>query len=157
MYNMSRNVPGGKKLEMVNMSSRPKGIPYDDELHKAPRRRGMFTWLQVAVYLSCSFLAYYGMWIRSENYGVFDHLNDILSTGSFSAAAAAPLETVYLGIGTFDETLTLLNAIFIPGIARFDKSYWMLQVYFLGSLVQPITIWCVESFRTRNHRALISL
>lgn len=157
MYNMSRNVPSGQKLDMVSLPSRPKWIPYDDELCEAPRRRGKFAWFQVAVYISAAVLAYYGMWIRSERYGVFDHLNEIVSTGSYSPATAAPLQTVYLGIGPVDKTLTLLNAIFIPGIARFYKSYWMLQIYFLGSLVQPITIWCVESCRPRNHLALISL
>ena len=157
MYNMSRNVPSGQKLDMVNLPTRPKWIPYDDELCKSPKRRGKFAWFQIAVYVSAAVLAYYGMWIRSESYGVFDHLNEITSVRSFSPATNAPLQTVYLGISTIDETLTVLNAIFVPGIARFYKSYWMLQLYFLGSLVQPITIWCVESCRMRNHLALISL
>jgi hypothetical protein len=157
MYNMSRNVPSGQKLNMVSLPARPKWIPYDDELCKTPERRGKFAWFQVAVYLSAALLAYYGMWIRSESYGVFDYLNQIVSTRSLSPATTAPLQTTYTGISAIDETLTLLNGIFVPGTGRFYKSYWMLQVYFLGSLVQPITVWCVESCRIRNHLSLISL
>lgn len=42
MYNMSRNVPSGQKLDMVNLPSRPKWIPFDDELCQIPARRGKF-------------------------------------------------------------------------------------------------------------------
>jgi hypothetical protein len=157
MYNMSRNIPSGQKLDMVKVASHPKWIPYDDELYIAPKRRGIFAWLQVAVYLSIAALAYYGMWTRTESYGVYDYLNGIISTGSYSPATTAPLQTIYVSISSIDETLTLLNGIFVPGIGRFYKSFWMLQIYFLGSLAQPITVWCIESFRERNSLASISL
>lgn len=157
LYNMSRNVPSAQKLDMVNLPSRPKWIPFYDELYKPPKPRGKLAWFHIAFYVSTAVLAYYGMWIRPESYGVFDHLNAITTTKSFSPATTAPLRTVYLGISSIDETLAVLNAIFVPGTGRFYKSFWMLQLYFLGSLVQPIAIWCVESCRTRNHLALISL
>jgi hypothetical protein len=71
MYNMSRNIPSGQKLDMVKVASHPKWIPYDDELYVTPKRRGIFAWLQVAVYLSIAVLAYYGMWTRTESYNIY--------------------------------------------------------------------------------------
>jgi hypothetical protein len=135
MYNMSCNIPSGQKLDMVKVVSRPKWIPYDDELYIAPRRRGIFAWLHVAVYLSIAALVYYRMWTRTESYSVYNYLNRIISIGSYSLATTALLQTVYVSISSVDKTLTLLNRIFVPGIGRFYKSYWMLQIYFLGSLV----------------------
>lgn len=157
MFNVSRNVPFGEKLDMVPLPPRAKWIPYYDELSSKPKPRGIYGWLLIAVYIAISVLSYYGMWIRSESYGLGSYLEEIVKNKEFAEASNYPLKTFYTGISAVDGVLTFLSAVFTPGVARFYKSYWVLQIYFLGSLVQPIAIWAIESCRKRHALTPVSL
>jgi len=157
MFGVSKNLPLSYKLDTVDLPPRPKFVPFQDELARPPKPRGISGWLQAATYIACSALCYYGMWIQPAKYGLYDHFDTVVKTGIFHENPSFPLKTTYTGIGAIDEILTFLDAAFMSGVARWHKGFWMLQIYFLGFLLQPIAIWGVESFRKRNNMALISL
>jgi hypothetical protein len=158
MFNASCNIPLSEKLDMIDLPPRPKLIPFKDELATAPKPRGIYGWLQVATYLAWAGAAYYGMWLRPSKYGLAEHFVSTLTTGVFPEMPVGfPLKRTYTGISVFDNTLTFLDTAFMSGIAGWHKGFWMLQVYFLGLLLQPIAIWAIESCRKRNAMSLLSL
>ncbi|KAI9745064.1 MAG: hypothetical protein M1818_001342 [Claussenomyces sp. TS43310] len=157
MYNFSSNIPLSEKLDGLEFSSRPKLIPYKDELAAAPESRGLHGWYLMAFYLACSLLVHYGMWIRSAEYGLDVHFGSIITTGTFPYDPNFPLKRTYTGIGAIDNYLTFLSAAYMPGLAGWDKNFGTLQMYFLGMLIQPIAIWSIESCRKRNALTLLAL
>lgn len=58
---------------------------------------------------------------------------------------------------TIDNYLVFLSAAYMPGLNDWDQNRGILQMYFLGMLIQPITVWSVEAYRKRNMLTPISL
>ncbi|KIW73680.1 hypothetical protein PV04_01778 [Phialophora macrospora] len=104
----------------------------------------------IGFYLLFAALVHYGMWIRSAHYGLGDHLETVLKTGTFSDDPSFPLKQKYTGIAPIDNYLVFLAAAYMPGLNNWDEHFATLQMYFLGMLIQPIAIWCVEAYRRRN-------
>lgn len=149
-FNFSRSMPLAEKLDSPSLARVPKLVPYKDELLSNPVPRGMKKWYFMGFYLLVAVLVYYGMWTWSAHYGLGEHLKSTLETGTFSYDPTFPLKRTFTGIKRVDNYLTFLSAIFMPGINNWDASFGMLQMYFLGMLVQPIAVWSVEAYRKRN-------
>lgn len=156
-FNFSRNMPLAEKLDTVELSSAPKLIPYKDELLSTPHSRGAKKWQFIGFYLSIAALVHYGMWVWSSHYGLSDHLEDILKAGKFTHDPEFPLKPKYIGIKSIDDYLVFLAAIYMTGLNNWNESFGMLQMYFLGMLVQPITVWSIEAYRKRNMFTPLSL
>lgn len=156
-FNFSRNMPLAEKLNSPKLSPIPRLVPYKDELLSTPRPRGMKKWYIIGFYLTVAALVHYGMWVRSAHYGLEDHLGTILKTGTFTYDANFTLKRNYIGIKSVDDYLAFLAAIFMTGLNNWDRNFGMLQLYFLGMLVQPITVWTVEAYRKRNMLTPVSL
>lgn len=91
MFNFSGNQPYAEKLDMVELPSRPKLIPYKDELVHAPELRGRMGWLQMAVYMALALGAYYGMWMHSKKAGLAEEFAGILRSPKRAAEKDARL------------------------------------------------------------------
>lgn len=157
-FNFSRNMPLAEKLDSPKLSPVPRLAPYKDELLSPPRPRGAMRWYLIAFYLAIAYVVHHTMWVRSESFGLGEHLGQILETGKFTYDDSfPPLKRMYFGIAAIDDYLVFLTAIFMTGLKRWDESFGMLMVYFLGMLVQPIAVWTVEAFRKRNSLTPLAL
>lgn len=146
----SRNMPLAERLDNRKLDQKPKLIPFKDELLSPPRPRGRAKWVFIAFYLLVAAAVHYGMWVWSAHYDLGVHIGAIIKTGTFPNDSTFPIKRKYIGIGVIDDYLVFLAAAYMPGLNNWDKSFGMLQMYFLGMLVQPIAIWTVEAFRKRN-------
>ncbi|KAJ0416307.1 hypothetical protein BJY00DRAFT_304207 [Aspergillus carlsbadensis] len=149
-FNFSRNIPMAEKLDSPTLKPVPRLVPYKDELLTPPKPRGAKNWYFMGLYLAIGAVVYYGMWIQSAHFGIESHLGAALTTGKFEFDDNFTLKRSYTGIAALDQYLVMLTAIFVPGLKSWDPNYWMLQLYFLGMLVQPVAVWTVEAFRKRN-------
>lgn len=156
-FNFSRNMPLAEKLNSPKMTSVPKLVPYKDELLSSPVPRGSKKWYFIGFYLLIAALVYYGMWIRSDHYDLGKQFGAILTTGKFSYDPSFPLKRKYTGIKVVDNYLVFLAAAYMPGLKNWDQNFGTLQLYFLGMLVQPLTVWSVEAYRKRNGMTPLSL
>lgn len=156
-FNFSRNMPLAEKLNSPKLSSVPRLVPYKDELLSSPAPRGASKWYFIGFYLLVAGLVHYGMWVRSAHYGLGDQLETILKTGTFSYDPTFPLKRKYIGIKLVDDYLVFLAAAYMPGLKSWDRNFGTLQMYFLGMLIQPITVWSVEAYRKRNGLTPVSL
>lgn len=156
-FNFSRNMPMAEKLESPSLKTAPRLIPYKDDLLSAPKARGMNKWYFIGFYLLVAALTHYGMWIRSAHYGLGDHIGTIMQTGQFVDDPRFTLKRTYAGIKIVDQYLAFLAAVFMTGVNNWDHNFGMIQLYFLGMLVQPIAVYSVEAFRKRNLLSPISL
>ncbi|KAH6871228.1 FAD-binding domain-containing protein [Thelonectria olida] len=156
-FNFSRNMPLAEKLNSPKLTPVPRLVPYKDELLSSPARRDMKKWYFIAFYLLVAGLVHYGMWMRSAHYDLGHHLETTLKTGTFSYDSAFPLKRKYIGIKPIDDYLVFLAAAYMPGLNNWDPNFGMIQMYFLGMLVQPITVWSIEAYRKRNMLTPISL
>jgi hypothetical protein len=156
-FNFSRNMPLAEKLNSPKLSSVPRLIPYKDELLSTPAPRGSKKWYFIGLYLLVAGLVHYGMWIWSTHYDLGSHLETILRTGKFSEDPDFLLKRKYVGIKLVDNYLAFLAAAYMPGLKGWDQNFGTLQMYFLGMLIQPITVWSVEAYRKRNKLTPLSL
>ncbi|KAF7549510.1 hypothetical protein G7Z17_g6330 [Cylindrodendrum hubeiense] len=156
-FNFSRNMPLAEKLDNPKLSPVSRLVPYKDELLSSPVPRGLKKWYFVGFYLLVAGLVHYGMWIWSAHYGLGDHLGTIVQTGTFYSDPGFPLKRRYTGVKPIDDYLVFLAAAYMPGLNNWDQNFGMLQMYFLGMLLQPITVWSVEAYRKRNMLTPISL
>lgn len=154
--NLSHNIPLAEKLENPKLGSKPRLVPYKDELLRAPKASGMSKWYFVAIYLLISGLCYYGMWVQPGYYGLWDHLDTILTTGEFPYNSGFPLKRIYTGSRFIDNIFVYLSAVFMSGLKDWDPCFRFTNLYFLGILIQPIAVLTVESFRKRNLQTLLS-
>jgi hypothetical protein len=150
-------MPLAEKLNSPKLSPVPRLVPYKDELLSSPTPRGMKKWYFIAFYLLIGGLVHYGMWIRSAHYGLGDHLGAVLKTGEFSYDPSFPLKRKYIGIKPIDDYLVFLAAAYMPSLNNWDPNFGILQMYFLGMLVQPIAVWSIEAYRKRNALTPVSL
>ncbi|KAK4956217.1 hypothetical protein LTR10_005738 [Elasticomyces elasticus] len=111
----------------------------------------------VGSYLLIAGLCYYGMWVQPGRYGLWDHLDTVLTTGVFPYGSGFPLKRTYTGIKSIDNIFVYLSAVFMSGLKDWDPSFRFMNLYFLGILVQPITVWTVEAYRKRNLSTPLSL
>jgi hypothetical protein len=149
-FNFSRNMPLAEKLTSPIIKPVPKLVPYKDELLSTPVSRGLKKWYFIGFYLVIAALVHYGMWVWSGNYGLDVHLGSIVTTGKFSYDPSFPLKRKYIGIKPIDDYLAFLAAAYMPGLKNWAPEFSILQIYFLGMLIQPIAIWTVEAYRKRN-------
>lgn len=156
-FNFSRNMPLAEKLDSPQLNPTPRLVPYKDELLSSPIPRGVKKWYFITFYLSVAGLVHYGMWSWSAYYGLGDHLTAIVQSGKFSYDPWFPLKRTYIGIKPIDDYLVFLAAAYMPGLNKWDKHFGTLQMYFLGMLIQPITVWSVEAYRKRNMLTPLSL
>jgi hypothetical protein len=156
LFNLSRNVPQGKKLDMVDIPARPRLIPYDDELQSEPNSRGWRGWLIAAVFVALSVIGYWGMHMRTAELGLSDYLRSTTANLKF-ADNGASLRNKYTSIAAIDNALAFVVSFFMPGTAKWDQGLWILQLYFLGSFFAIVAVWSVEACRKRNALTLISL
>ncbi|KIX00081.1 uncharacterized protein Z518_10218 [Rhinocladiella mackenziei CBS 650.93] len=156
-FNFSRNMPLAEKLNTPKLTPVPRLVPYKDELLSAPVPRGIKKWYFIGFYLTIAALVHYGMWIWSVHYGLGAHIEAILKTGKFSYDPSFPLKHNYIGIAPIDNYLVFLAAAYMPGLNNWDPNFSTLQMYFLGMLVQSITVWSVEAYRKRNALTLVAL
>jgi hypothetical protein len=156
-YNISRSIEPAEKLHDSKPTLNSRLIPYKDELLKAPTASGMKKWYWVAAYLLTSGICYYGMWVQPGYYGLWEHLETILTTGEFPYNSGFPLKRVYTGYGTVDNIFVYLAAVFMSGLKDWDPSFRFLNLYFEGSLIQPLAVWTVESYRKRNQLTLLAM
>ncbi|KAK4891341.1 hypothetical protein LTR27_009995 [Elasticomyces elasticus] len=111
----------------------------------------------VGSYLLIAGLCYYGMWVQPGRYGLWDHLDTVLTTGVFPYDSGFPLKRTYTSIKFVDNIFVYLSAVFMSGLKDWDPSFRFMNLYFLGILVQPITVWTVEGYRKRNLYTPLSL
>jgi hypothetical protein len=156
-FNFSRNLPLAERLDNPKPKRQAKLVPYKDELLSTPTPRGVKKWLWVGFYLAVAALVHYGMWVWSAHYELGPHLISIIELGSFDSHPKFELQRRFTGIDPIDDYLQFLTAIFIPGINEWDLNYGTLSRYFLFGLIQPIALWTVEAFRTRNKMTLLSV
>lgn len=156
-FNFSRNMPLAEKLDNPKLSPVSRLVPYKDELLSSPQPRGVKKWYFMGFYLLIAAIVYYGMWVWSAHYGLGDHLEAVLKTGGFTFDPAFTLKRKYIGIKPIDDYLVFLAAVFMPGLNNWDQDFRVLQLYFLGMLIQPIAVWTVEAYRKRNMLTPVSL
>jgi hypothetical protein len=150
-------MPLAERLNSPKLAPMPRLVPYKDELLSTPKPRDKKKWYFIGFYLLVAALVHYGMWVRSAHYGLEGHLGTILETGRFTYDPDFPLKQKYIGIKFIDDYLVFLAAAYMPGLNNWDPNFGMLQMYFLGMLVQPITVWSVEAYRKRNLLTPVSL
>lgn len=150
-------MPLAEKLDSPKMTPVPRLVPYKDELLSPPVPRGTKKWYFIGFYLLVAGIVHYGMWVWPANYELGHNLGAILETGQFSYDTSFPLKRKYLGVKVIDDYLVFLAVIFTPGLKNWNQNFAMLQLYFLGMLVQPITVWAIEAFRKRNMLTPISM
>lgn len=153
----SKFMPNARKVTVFDYEEKPKMIPYHDDLYTVPVSRGIVGWLQILLFVILAASCYYGMWVHPNTYGLFDSMAEIVDAGYFSDFPDLVLEREFTGIQAIDDLLYMLNVIFLPGILRWNQAYTVLQFYFLGMLVAPITIYAAESHRKRNKLSPVSL
>ncbi|KAH7142131.1 FAD-binding domain-containing protein [Dactylonectria macrodidyma] len=156
-FNFSRNMPLAEKLDNPKLSPVPRLVPYKDELLSSPVPRGIKKWYFIGFYLLVAGFVHYGMWEWSAHYRLGDHLGEILETGTFSFDTEFPLKRKYIGIKAIDDYLVFLAAAYMPGLNNWDQNFGMLQMYFLGMLIQPIAVWSIEAYRKRNMLTPVTL
>ncbi|UPK90661.1 hypothetical protein LCI18_001596 [Fusarium solani-melongenae] len=149
-FNFSRNMPLAEKLSTPSINPVPRLVPYKDELLSAPVSRGLKKWYFIAFYLLIAGLVHYGMWMRSASYGLGEHLEATVESGTWEYDTDFPVKRSYIGISFIDDYLAFLAAVFVPGLKDWDANFGMIQLYFLGMLLQPIAVYVVESYRKRN-------
>ncbi|KAF7541677.1 hypothetical protein G7054_g424 [Neopestalotiopsis clavispora] len=151
-FNFSRHMPFAEKLNNPHLNRVPRLVPYKDELLVTPRSRGVTKFYFMGLYLLVAAVVYYGMWVWSANWGLQEHLEPVLTTGNFTYDTSFSLKRRYTGWKAIDDYLAFLAAIFVPGLKNWAPHFGMLQMYFLGMLIQPFTVWTVEAYRRRNRR-----
>ncbi|KAK5674431.1 hypothetical protein LTS10_012819 [Elasticomyces elasticus] len=127
------------------------------KLLRARTTAGFGKYYFVGSYLLIAGLCYYGMWVQPGRYGLWDHLDTVLTTGGFPYDSGFPLKRTYTGIKFVDNIFVYLSAVFMSGLKDWDPSFRFMNLYFLGILVQPITVWTVEGYRKRNLSTPLSL
>ncbi|KAH8896928.1 FAD-binding domain-containing protein [Thozetella sp. PMI_491] len=155
-FNFSRNMPLAEKLDNPKIVPVPRLVPYKDELLSSPKPRGIKKWYFMGFYLLIAGLVHYGMWVQSTHYGLGDHVGATLTSGKFSYDPEFPLKRTYTGIKPIDDYLVFLAVAYMPGLNNWDQNFSILQMYFLGMLVQPIAVWTVEAYRHRNFLTPVS-
>lgn len=154
---LSSSISLAERLNGLMPGAKPLLIPYKDALLKAPEDSGVVKWYFVASYLLIAGLCYYGMWVQPGYYGLWDHLNTVLTTGEFPYDSGFPLKRTYIGNKFIDTIFVYLSAVFMSGLKDWDPSFRFMNIYFLGVLVQPIAVWTVEAYRRRNRLTPLSL
>lgn len=149
-FNFSRNMPLAEKLDTPKLAPCPRLVPYKDELLRTPTSRGASKFYFIAFYLAIAALVHYGMWIRSAHYGLGEHLGGVLTTGKYTYDPEFTLKRTYVSIKFVDDYLVFLAAVYMPGLNNWEPQFGMIQMYLLGMLVQPITVWSIEAYRRRN-------
>ncbi|KAK3652918.1 hypothetical protein LTR56_004866 [Elasticomyces elasticus] len=139
------------------MGHQSEFAPYKGEQLRAPKTAGSGKYYFVGSYLLIAGLCYYGMWVQPGHYGLWDHLDTVLTTGEFPYNSDFPLKRTYTGIKFIDNIFVYLSAVFMSGLKNWDPSFRFMNIYFLGILVQPITVWTVETYRQRNLSTPLSL
>ncbi|KFY40946.1 hypothetical protein V495_05159 [Pseudogymnoascus sp. VKM F-4514 (FW-929)] len=154
---LSRHIPLAEMLDGQNLGQKSLLVPYKTELLRAPTAPGMSKWYFVGAYLLISGICYYGMWVQPGYYGLWDHMGKVLTTGEFPYNSGFPLKRTYIGNEFIDNIFMYLSVVFMSGLKDWDPSFRFHNVYFLGILIQPITVWAVEAFRKRNLRTPVSM
>jgi hypothetical protein len=79
----------------------------------------------------------------------------IVASGVFENGL--PLKRTYTGIALLDFGLSFFVTAFMAGPAGWDDGVRLQQIHFILSFFAVVSIWTVESFRTRNRWRVISL
>ncbi|KAJ4244000.1 hypothetical protein NW762_014613 [Fusarium torreyae] len=149
-FNFSRNMPLAEKLDTPSLKPVPRLVPYKDELLATPTSRGTKKWYLIATYLALSGLVHFAMWTRSATWDLGTHLEATLTEGVWKFDPDFPVKDSYIGIKWVDDYLVFLAAIFVPALKDWNVDFGMIHMYFLGMILQPIAVGCVESYRKRN-------
>ena len=122
--------------------------------HASPRSATGY--LFVFIFTTLSLLAVYEIRITSINSGVSDKMEHITIVNRFTEHPML-LRTAYTGIAPLDKGLSTLVAAFMNGASGWDQGFFVLLVYFLFSFFPIVSIWAIESCRTRNATSLTRL
>ncbi|KAF5005580.1 hypothetical protein FDECE_7987 [Fusarium decemcellulare] len=152
----SAQIPASEKLAMIPLPQQEKLVPYKDELMTEPKERGSTQFVLIGIYLACSAMAFYCMWLSPASQELGRQLGKVLAGGSFTDEFLTPLKNTYTGMPFVDEHLTLMAAAFVPGFRNWNKGLSRLQLYLLGHLLQPIAIITTESFRGRFATSILA-
>ncbi|KAF4468206.1 FAD-binding domain containing [Fusarium albosuccineum] len=152
----SAQIPASEKLAMISLPQREKLVPYKDELMAEPKERGVIQFILIGIYLACSVMAFYSMWLSPASQELGHQLSKVLARGSFTDESLTPLKKTYTGIPFVDEHLALMAAAFVPGFRNWNHGLGRLQMYLLGHLLQPIAIITTESFRGRFATSILA-
>ncbi|OAL56022.1 FAD-binding domain-containing protein [Pyrenochaeta sp. DS3sAY3a] len=153
LFNLSKNMPMGEKLDMIPLQQRPKLIPFKDELTRDFSQQSLARTLATLFFVGLTCLAYWGMHIRTA--GIQAEWTNVIAVGF--GKGRPHLKKAYTGNVSVDEVMQFLVSSFLPGVAAWDPSFYLLQLYFLVSLFPIISVWTVEACRKRHSMALVSL
>lgn len=129
-------------------------VPFKDELARDPAPRGHIGTFVIASFLSLTALGYWAMHVRTANNT--PAWGQVIETGEFPDNRTL-LRYEYTGIPAIDNVCRMLVSAFLPGIAAWDPSFCVLELYFLMSLVPVVAIWTIESCRKRNATTFLYL
>ncbi|KAK0755678.1 hypothetical protein N5P37_011769 [Trichoderma harzianum] len=157
IYSLSHIIQLAEGLHDAKPASRPRLVPYKDELLRAPKASGIQKWYWIAIYVLIAGICYHGMWVQPGWFGLWEHLSTILETGEFPYSSGFPLKRVYTGNKTIDNIFIYLAAVFMSGLKDWNPSFRFLNLYFEGSLVQHLAVWTTEAYRRGNQYTLLAI
>ncbi|KPI39849.1 uncharacterized protein AB675_3255 [Cyphellophora attinorum] len=155
---------GDPSSRFIAAQSKKSSLPSHESTQHAAKDQGLRTsnpskWYFATGYLLIAVFCYWGMWIKPAQYGLFKHLDTVLTTGEFpyDSAGGVPLKRNYIGVKAVDDIFVFLSAVYTSALVKdWEPSLRFMLLYFLGILIQPFAVWMVEGFRRSNRRTLLS-
>ncbi|PVH90855.1 FAD/NAD(P)-binding domain-containing protein [Periconia macrospinosa] len=143
------------KLDMLEVPDRPREIPYDDELLRKPRGRGLLALPILVVFIFFAWLGLRLLFGAGTRNGTWSLVAEILNSGTF-ADFDIPLKGAFIGYPAVDRKLRTMVVIFFPAITGLWSTAQRLQsIYFLASFLPLIAIFTIEGYRKRNSWSLL--
>lgn len=151
----SKAVVGAPRAHSVPLPSVPHMIPYEDELHRAPKPRGASGLVRVTIYLGLL-----GVMVRLivqmamvAGEGMMDRLYEALKagpSGDYYTEHRIPLNFDYIPL--IGKMLTGLVANYFPATEMWHLDFRLLTFYLSISEFVVFAIWLLESSRARSQK-----
>ncbi|KAH7007915.1 hypothetical protein B0J12DRAFT_692087 [Macrophomina phaseolina] len=159
LHILFRACTGAVSLDMLDVPSRPRGIPYDDEVMRRPGARSASLMASCfAAFLGLSCLGVYLLHKVSTINGTWWLAREAVEAG-FVPEVGVPLQSIPLmaALPTIERLFRSLTAIFFGVVSgATDYTHRIQARYFLLAFYPPLlTVMMIEGYRKRNTRSLL--
>ncbi|GKT69016.1 FAD/NAD(P)-binding domain-containing protein [Colletotrichum tofieldiae] len=142
-------------LNMLAVPSRPRAVPYHDELLHKPTRRGLIVVPIYITFILLSLLGFHRLFTLGTENGLWELLSKVLLSGLLPDYGLQ-LENSFTGLHSVDSKLRPLVALFLPPLLDPWHNATKLQsICFLSSIFPLMGIFVIEGYRTRNSWTLL--
>ncbi|KAH8654695.1 hypothetical protein BGZ61DRAFT_541383 [Ilyonectria robusta] len=142
-------------LYMLPVPSRPRAVPYYDELFRKPAGRGLLAIPIYATFVLLSYLGFRLIFIAGRVNGLWMFLSETLLSNTL-LGYDLQLENLFVGMDAVNSKLQALVALFLPPLLDpWDHPRKLQSVYFLSSMFPLMGIFAIEGYRTRNSGTLL--